>query len=164
MTQPSHRDPSVERGSVLSEFAIVVPIVLLMIVGAIDFGRVWVLASATANAAQAGAQYGAQSAPLSANLVGIRAAATSDLLSSTMVRSGGDDSGGMSIDDFTITPGRYCECAGGAAISCDDTCGGGAKPSVFVRVQIDTMLETIFDYPGLPSDIPVSRIAVMRAR
>jgi hypothetical protein len=35
---------------------------------------------------------------------------------------------------------------------------------VFVRVQIDATLETIFDYPGLPSDIPVSRIAVMRAR
>jgi hypothetical protein len=79
-----------------------------------------------------------------------------------MVRNSGED--GMTIDDFTITPERYCECSGGAAIACDDTCGGGIKPSVFVRVQVDAVLDTIFDYPGLPSDIPVSRIAVMRAR
>jgi Flp pilus assembly protein TadG len=163
MSQSSKRDFAADRGSVLAEFAVILPIVLMMIVGAVDFGRVWVLASASANAAQAGAQYGAQSAPLSADMNGIRAAATSDLQSSALVRSGGDE-GGMTIDDFTITPGRYCECSGGAAIACDDTCGGGAKPSVFVRVQIDAAFETIFDYPGLPSDIPVSRIAVMRAR
>ncbi len=163
MSQLSKRGFAAERGSVLAEFAIVLPIVLLMIVGAVDFGRLWVLASASANAAHAGAQYGAQSAPLSADMNGILAAATSDLLSSAMVQSGGDESG-MTIADFTITPERYCECSGGADIDCTDTCGGGTKPSVFVRVQIDSTLETIFDYPGLPSDIPVSRVAVMRAR
>jgi Flp pilus assembly protein TadG len=78
MSQSSTRGFTVDRGSVLSEFAIVIPIVLLLIVGAFDFGRVWVLASASANAAQAGAQYGAQSAPLSADMNGILAAATSD--------------------------------------------------------------------------------------
>ena len=151
-----------QRGSVLSEFAIVIPLVLLMIVGAVDFGRVWVLASASANAAQAGAQYGSQSVQLSANLDGIRDVVESDLEASAMVQSTGEE--GMTIDDFTITPERYCECSGGAAIDCDDTCGGGAKPSVFVSVTVDSTFETIFDYPGIPSNIPVTRVAVMRAR
>ena len=151
-----------QRGSVLSEFAIVIPLVLLMIVGAVDFGRVWVLASVSANAAQAGAQYGSQSVPLSANLAGIRTVVENDLGASAVVRGSSED--GMTVDDFTITPERYCECSGGAGIDCDDTCAGGVKPSVFVRVTVDSTFETIFDYPGIPSDIPVTRVAVMRAR
>ena len=152
-----------QRGSVLAEFAVCIPVILLMVLGAIDFGRVWTLATASANAAQAGAQYGAQSVPLSADLVGIRAAVVSDLQSSVVLRAGADD-GGPVITDFTITPERYCECSNGVGIGCTDTCFGGAKPLVFVSVQVASTFKTLFDYPGIPSEIPVTRAAVLRAR
>ena len=152
-----------QQGSVLAEFAIVVPIILLMIVGAIDFGRVWTIASASANAAQAGAQYGSQSVTLSADLDGMLEAATNDLSNSAMIRGGVGDEDGTTLSDFTVTPERFCECSG-AAIACTSNCAGGVKPSVFVRVTVESTFNTIFDYPGIPTGIPVERVAVMRAR
>jgi hypothetical protein len=41
---------------------------------------------------------------------------------------------------------------------------GGIKPLVFVSVQVASTFETLFDYPGIPNAIPVTRTAVLRAR
>jgi len=149
---------------VLAEFAIVIPVALLLLLGAVDFGRVWALASASSNAAHAGAQYGSQNAQLAADINGMRTVATNDLASSAVLAASNDGEDGISIADFVITPERYCECADGSDIACDNKCGGGTSPMVFVRVQIDTTFETLFDYPGIPSSVEISRAAVLRAR
>jgi len=154
---------SSQHGGVLAEFAIVLPLMLLLLVGAVDLGRVWVIASASANAAQAGAQYGAQSAILSADLDGMRAAVVNDLSNSAMIQAAVGDDEGASLSDFTITPERYCECSG-AANPCTSNCAGGVKPSIFVRVAVESTFNTMFDYPGIPTGIPVERVAIMRAR
>ena len=146
---PRRRDS--ERGGVLAEFAVVIPVALLLLLGAVDFGRVWALASASSNAAHAGAQYGSQNAQLAADINGMLAASDAD-------------ENGLGIDDFVITPERYCECSDGSDIACDNKCGGGTSPMVFVRVQIDSTFETLFDYPGIPSSVQISRRAVLRAR
>ena len=159
---PRRRDS--ERGGVLAEFAVVIPVALLLLLGAVDFGRVWALASASSNAAHAGAQYGSQNAQLAADINGMRTVATNDLASSAVLAASNDGENGISIADFVITPERYCECADGSDIACDNKCGGGTSPMVFVRVQIDTTFETLFDYPGIPSSVQISRAAVLRAR
>ena len=153
-----------ERGGVLAEFAIVVPVALLLLLGAVDFGRVWTLATASANAAQAGAQYGAQNAQLAGDIDGMRAVAINDLTASTVITASNPGENGITIDDFVITPERYCECADGNTIACTNKCGGGTNPMVFVRVQVDTTFETLFDYPGIPNQLDISRAAVLRAR
>ena len=153
-----------ERGGVIAEFAIVLPVALLLLLGAVDFGRVWMLATATANAAQAGAQYGAQSVQLSADVTGMRTAAINDLTASTIIAASNPGENGIEITDFVITPERYCECSNGTKITCTNKCGGGTNPMVFVRVRIDTNFDTLFDYPGIPNQVQISRAAVMRAR
>jgi hypothetical protein len=149
---------------VLAEFAVVIPVALLLLLGAVDFGRVWALASASANAAHAGAQYGSQNAQLAADIEGMRTVATNDLASSAVLAASNDGEDGISMADFVITPERYCECTDGSEIACDNKCGGGTNPMVFVRVQIDTTFETLFDYPGIPNTMQISRAAVLRAR
>jgi hypothetical protein len=153
-----------ERGGVLAEFAVVIPVALLLLLGAIDFGRVWTLATASAHAAHAGAQYGSQNAQLAADLDGIRNVVINDLSTSAMLAASDADEDGLGIDDFVITPERYCECSDGSSIACDNKCGGGTSPMVFVRVRIDTTFETLFNYPGIPSEVQISRAAVLRAR
>ena len=156
------RDP--ERGGVLAEFAVVLPVALLLLLGAVDFGRVWALASASANAAHAGAQYGSQNAQLAADINGMRTVVTNDLAASSVLAASNDGENGITLADFVITPERYCECADGSDIACDNKCGGGTNPMVFVRVRVDTTFETLFDYPGIPNVVPISRQAILRAR
>lgn len=153
-----------ERGGVLAEFAVVLPVALLLLLGGIDFGRVWMLATATANAAHAGAQYGAQNATLSSDVNGMRNVVISDLTSSSIIKASNPGEGGIGIDDFVITPERYCECSDGAKITCTNKCGGGTNPMIFVRVRVDTTFQTLFDYPGIPSEVQISRAATLRAR
>jgi hypothetical protein len=158
----SRRDA--QRGGVLAEFAIVIPVALLLLLGAVDFGRVWALASASANAAHAGAQYGSQNAQLAADIDGMRTVVISDLATSSVLAASNEGENGITLSDFTITPERYCECSDGSAINCDTKCGGGTSPMVFVRVRVDTTFQTLFDYPGIPHQVQISRQAILRAR
>jgi len=153
-----------QRGGVLAEFAVVIPVALLLLLGAVDFGRVMALASASANAAHAGAQYGSQNAQLAGDIEGMRTVVINDLASSSVLKASNPDENGITLSDFIITPELYCQCADGSEISCSNQCGGGNNPMVFVRVQVDTTFTTLFNYPGIPSEVQISRVAVLRAR
>jgi hypothetical protein len=153
-----------QRGSILMELGVCLPFAALILLGAIDFGRVWTLASATSSAARVGAQFGVQSPNHAADSYGIRQAALTALSSSAAVASSADDGGSTSIEDFDVTSGRYCECSDGSTIDCSNKCSGNISPAVFVRVQVDTIFHTLFDYRGIPNDVPIQRVAVLRAR
>ena len=47
-----------ERGAVAVEFAIVVPIFLLLVFGIVDFGHAWYMKQIVSNASREGARYG----------------------------------------------------------------------------------------------------------
>jgi Flp pilus assembly protein TadG len=51
-----------ERGSSLIELALILPVLLLMLVGSIDFGRAFFVAIEVSSAAEAGVDYGIQQA------------------------------------------------------------------------------------------------------
>jgi Flp pilus assembly protein TadG len=143
-----------QRGAAVAEFAVSLPIAMLMLLGAADFGRVFVTATAASNAAQAGAQYGAQTKAHSADSTGIANIALSDLQNSA-----------IGNDGFEVTSERHCECSGGTTVDCDmGTCGPGVSKNVYVRVRVDTTFETLFDYPGIPPEIEIAREARLRAR
>lgn len=145
------------------ELGICMPLVALVLLGAIDFGRVWTLASAAASAARVGAQFGVQSPSHAADSYGIRNAVQESLSQSTVIASGSDDTG-MTLADFTIASNRYCQCSDGSEIDCTNKCPGSVSPAVFVRVQVDTNFRTLFDYRGIPNNVPLQRVAVLRAR
>lgn len=156
-------------GASLIELALVTPLLLLLLVGAIDFGRAYYTAIELDTAAQAGAQYGAQN-PL--DIDGI----------TNVVQLNATD---IQMDAPTVTNG--CECYDGTnntpntdmkndapcnTIGDPDPCatappaGGQAIPTNMVHwvdVKTTATYRPLFPYPGIPSSIPLQAQAVMRA-
>src|SRR5579872_2840396 len=67
-----------ESGQSLLEMAIITPILVLLVLGAIEIGRYAELSIVVVNAARAGAQYGAQNLAAAADSAGITSAAEND--------------------------------------------------------------------------------------
>src|SRR5438552_1720965 len=133
-----HADPHAERrrGASVMELAVLLPLLLVLFIGIIDFGRVFYTAMTISHAARAGVQYGAQDNIRSGDFAGMRQAAQG---------TAGDVAG------VTVTACRYCRCADGTG-SCtnctdgSDGCSTGSgclnacptgAPQVFVRVTAD---------------------------
>src|SRR5262249_13091217 len=67
-----------QSGQALVEFAIVLPVLLILALGIIEIGRYAYISILVGNAARAGAAYGSQSRTLSGDTTGIAAAANAD--------------------------------------------------------------------------------------
>ena len=124
----------------------------MIMLGAIDFGRVWSEGLALSNAVRAGAQYGSESTLAALDTAGIERSVLEDL-ESLMDAS--------EIQAITVT--SYCECEGGATIDCDAKCGA-VNPRTYVQVRIDKRFQTLFPYPGVPKEVNLVRQARVRAR
>ena len=135
-------------GTALVEFALVSPLLLLLLAGALDYGMALRTATSVAAAARAGAQYGSLSASNVADTAGIRAAA---------VNAAPD------VKSLTVTSSRACQCSGGGAVSCSGSCAGG-KMMVYVQVTAKATAATIFKYAGLGFSGATSSQASMRAQ
>jgi len=61
-----------QRGGAVAELAVTMPFVFLLMIGAVDFGRVWTVSTRLSDAAYAGAAYGAQTAQTAKDTQGIR--------------------------------------------------------------------------------------------
>lgn len=138
-----------QEGSAAIEFAISLPFLILLAIGVADFGRLYVVALATANAAKAGAQYGAQTNGTSGNAAEIEQAAR-------------DDAGNVGLQSVTST--QICKCSDGTTPACTGTCPGYGVPQVFVEVRTTNTVSFAFRYPGLPQSVPVIRTVTMRVQ
>jgi len=76
VTMKRRRDS--DAGSALMEFALSLPVLLLILTGAVEFGRFAYLAIEMTNAAKAAAQYGAQNPTTAADQTGMNAVAQQD--------------------------------------------------------------------------------------
>ena len=154
------RDVEQPRCVAVTEMALVFPVLFLLLIGILDFGRVFYTAMAVSHAARAGVQYGAQSDVTSGDFDGMRQAAAD---------AAGDVSG------VTVTACRFCQCPDGTPSNCGcgtDTCTLGClsncmstdAPRVFVSVTVDKVFTPLFPYPGLPRTTDVNRQAIMRVQ
>ena len=141
-----------QTGASLVELAVVMPFLVLLLLGAIDFGRAYYLSIEVANAARAGAQYGAVNGNLT-NFVGMQTAANEDAF---------DVPGG-------VAPNAVwgCECSDGSnpipLCSSPPTCAGGPIYLVdYVQVNTSATYQPIIPWPGGPSSIPLSGQAKIR--
>ena len=142
------RLPRSSRGGAAVELAVVFPVLLLLIVGAIDYGRMYFTSVTVANAARAGAEYGAQDVATSQKIAAIQNFALLD----------GADAG----NTLRIAARTYCECAK-ASHACT-ACTGGAAPDIFVEVIATDTISTLLPYPGLPTRVPIVRKATFRSQ
>lgn len=106
-----------ECGNVLIEFALVLPVLCLMLVGGFDIGRYAWQKSAIVQGARAGAQYGVFHPDDTANI------------QTTAQNASG-------LTGVTATSTKFCECTAGTSISCSTTtCSGGGSPKTYVTVS-----------------------------
>jgi len=103
-----------ESGASLVEVVLLMPVMMLLLFGMVDFGRYVFLAIEVHSAARAGAQYGALSLANSSNTSGVQTAACNDVPDITPCPSAVS---GMNVVVQT-PPSCYCANAPGTTVTC----------------------------------------------
>lgn len=145
-----------DAGVALVEFALVLPLLILVFLGIAETGRLTYYSIMTANAAHAGAAYGSQSLYTVGLASNMKAAALHDA---------------QSIAQITVpTAGSVCECTNGTAattVDCSQTaCSSGYRRAVYAQVTADATVYTLFNYRalGIPYPWTFSRTATIRVQ
>jgi Flp pilus assembly protein TadG len=134
-------------GSAVIELALSVTLLLSVLTGIIELGRVFYVAAEVANGARAGVQWAAINPGHPNNLTAMQTAATNDA---------------VNIGSLTATASEFCQCDNGAAVSCTTgTCSSGAVRT-YVQVVASTPFSTLGNYHWIPRPITVSAKAVLR--
>jgi Flp pilus assembly protein TadG len=138
-----------QAGQALLEVALVTPLLLLLAVGIIEIGRYAYYSILVADAARAGAQYGAQSLATAADTAGIRTAAEND---------------GQNLAALRVTVQHECGCTGSSiGGGCPATaCVSPNHPLVYVKVTVTGKFNSLFKYPGIPQSIDCDSTELMR--
>ncbi len=139
-----------DRGAALIELAVVLPVLALFAIGVAEFGRLYFAGITVANAAEAGALYGAQTTTSSTDIAGIKQAIL-------------NDAADVGVDSTKAI--SFCGCPDGTATDCKTgTCPSYGMPQVFVQATAWKTVTLLLRYPGLPSTVTISRTATFRAQ
>jgi Flp pilus assembly protein TadG len=130
------------------EFALIAPVLLLLMAGVLDYSMALRTAICVSDAARTGAQYGTLNPGNATDYTGMRTAALNSA---------------PNITGMTATATRICKCADGSTITCGSTCGAGAV-QVYVQVTTAVTVKKWFNYARLPFSGNVSGTATMRAK
>ena len=137
------------RGTATVEMALTLPILILIVLGSTDLGRLFYDAVAVSNAARAGLSYGSLDEGKAGDSAKISLVASDDA---------------QYVGGISVTSERICECADGSVVNCESgSCTEGA-PKMYVKVTATKTWDTLLPYPGIPSSVPLTREAYMRAR
>jgi Flp pilus assembly protein TadG len=131
-----------EDGAALVEFAVVLPVLALLLTGIIDFGQYMYDGVLAANAARAGAAYGAQTLITAKDSTGMTNAALADA---------------QNLPNLHVTLATST-CTGGSPAGTCGTTGAVA----YVEVATQGMYTPLIKYPGLPTTVYVSGSTTMR--
>ena len=135
------------KGTAAVEFALLFPPLVLMMVGAIDFGVYMNQKMKVENAARAAVEYVLQGG----NINNI----TYDVLTAENLGLTEEEMENLDVDAAYV-----CECADGISLSCtsgaDDLCPDeGDYLREFVDVSVTYVYETFAPYPGLPDEMNI---------
>jgi Flp pilus assembly protein TadG len=145
-----------KHGAAMVELALLLPVMLLLVVGAVDFGRAYFVYLEVVNAAHAGAEYGSLHPT---DTTGISDAASASA---------------PNVPDLTVPTAVYgCECSDGssykASCSTVPTCTASAGPpavasNVVYRVQVkaQAVYTPLMPWTGIPSSFTFSNTATIR--
>ncbi len=142
-----------ERGISAVEFALIVPVVVLLMLGGFDFAQGFREKQRLVNAAQAGAQYAVQNR----NFIDIPIADVEQ-----RVRDNAADA----TNALDVAARYYCICpAGGPEVACNSGCGEPPRPpSRLVEVDVQYDVDLLFGYPGIQDPFPLRATTVMQVR
>ena len=142
------------RGGAMVELAVSLPLLLVLTLGAVDFGRLFFNGVVAANAAHAGVFFGAQNVIAAGDFDAIEQSALAD----------------AAVDKIAVSAAadQYCQCPDGTEIACSDievtTCPGYGVARAYVRVRTTGVFETFGAYPWIPASTRMGRQVWMRVR
>lgn len=126
----NHRRPGWPRpladrsGNVMLEFALALPVLMLLVVGLLDLGRYSLQKSAMLQGARAGAQYGIL-----------------DYSDPAKVNTTAQNATGLT--GATATTAWFCECVAGTEVTCTTTCSGGVTIKRYVTVSVSKSFDSV---------------------
>jgi Flp pilus assembly protein TadG len=133
-------------GSSIIETALLMPLLLLILVAAIDFGRAYFMAIEVSSAAEAGALYGTVNPADTAGMVAAAQLDATDVASLTAVATYG------------------CQCSDGSSVvvSCGTAPICTYNVVNYVEISTSATYSSLINYPGIPSSLALSGKARMR--
>lgn len=144
-----------ERGQSLVETAIGATVLTVVLVGAVEMGRLAYAAIEVSSAARAGVAYGARNAAAAADTTGMQTAATSDGSDITRWKSVG----------LTATASESCTCSDGTSVTCANAAANCVSPGRiidYVQVNTTATVDPLFHLLGLPTTYVLNGHAIMR--
>jgi len=137
-------------GQSLVEFVLIVPLLVILLVGAIEIGRAAYYAIAVTNASRAAVQYGAQNTATAAKTILIKQAAV-------------DDFGSPMLSPDNVTKSFFYTWEDGTPADCGgtDDCSGHLI-NRYLKVTTQLQLTPLIGFPGLPASFVLNGEADMR--
>lgn len=140
-----------ELGSALIELAIAIPILVLLMIGVADFGRMFFTGITVANAARAAAEYGANSI------------SNSNLDTAIINQAGRDEA--ADVGGVTVTSEKFCRCFDGTTPACDGACPDPYTwVEVYIKARAQKTITLVLRYPGLAQTLTFRDSATFRAQ
>lgn len=150
-----------QQGNAVVELGLMLPLILLLTLGATDFGRLFYSAVTVVGSSTAGAFFGAHSNVHSVDSAGMQGLASSSA---------------TDLESVTVNGAQYCDCPDSPASGPDDTArtvdctnavctvSGYGIPRLFVRMQVTQNFQTFTPYPWLPSTTSITRNTYLRVQ
>jgi Flp pilus assembly protein TadG len=137
------------RGIAMVEFAIMLPLILLLMAGVLDYTLIMRTAISVADAARAGAQYGSLSATNASDVTGMRNAALA---------------AAPDVKNITASAATTCKCSDGTTINCTGLSCSSGPVRVYAQVTVSATATPIFSYSQVPFAGNVTTTVCMRAQ
>ena len=140
-----------EEGGAIAETAMTAPLLMVLVVGSVEFARVAYASIEVVNAARAGVSYGAQSGLTASDSAGITWAAAND---------------GANLPGMTVaTPILAYTCSDGNAPTgtppvCTTTPGAHLEETITVQTQVK--MNPLIHVPGLPATYTLNGSATQK--
>ena len=142
-----------ESGQALVETAITLSMLVIMLIGAAEIGRIAYAAIQVTNAAKAAVQYGGQSRTSASDTGGIKYAAA---LEATALPN---------LQTNVLPPNCFCAKATGTAVDCQSLTACRSTSSILVEsitVQTSDTFNPFFHLPGMPATITLHGQAIQQ--
>jgi Flp pilus assembly pilin Flp len=137
-----------EHGIAAVELALLSPILVVLLIGLVDVGRVMQRYTTLQHAVRAGADF--------AVAIGVMPGTVAQVRDAVLRVAPADPSGTR-----TVEASMRCECAGAAA-GCGALCEDGRAPWAYVTVALSETLQPIVPYPYFGDALPVSSAVTVR--
>jgi Flp pilus assembly protein TadG len=129
-------------GNMLLEFALVLPVLAVMLIGMADLGRFALDKSSMLQAARAGAQYGVSASQ--ASITPASALSSGDLsnVDATAVAS-------TTLTGVTVSHALFCECTSGVTVACSSSCSAGGTLKNYLTVTTTRNFSSVMSRGGV---------------